>query len=123
VKIITGGFMDNPILLSKKLKDCVILYTNHYLNALGAEKLEDECEALLKMGYENIVINFENTELINSIGISVLIGLIEKMRNFEGNLSFTNLDKTQLETFKMLGLNKYVPIYEKEVEALERISK
>ncbi len=114
--------MDNPILLSKKLKDCIILYTNNYLNALGAEKLEDECEALFKMGHEKILINFENTELINSIGISVLIGIIEKMKHFEGRLSFTNLNKTHTETFNMLGLNKYVPIFENEADALLNIS-
>ncbi len=123
VKKIKGRIMDNPILLSKKLKDCVILYTNNYLNALGAEKLEDECEALFKTGHEKILINFENTELINSIGISVLIGIIEKMKHFEGRLSFTNLNKTHTETFNMLGLNKYVPIFEKEADALSNICK
>ncbi|MFQ5900123.1 MAG: STAS domain-containing protein [Thermodesulfobacteriota bacterium] len=109
---------DKPLSDSKKVGDCIVLYTDGYLNGLGAEKLEDKCETIINGGYRNIVINFGNTEFINSIGISILIGVIEKISKVEGRLSFSNLTKINQETFEMLGLTKYVPIYETEEKAL-----
>lgn len=110
--------MDKPILITKEINDCSIIYANGYLNGLGAERLEDECEAILQKGIKKIILNFKKTELINSIGISILISIIEKTKNVKGHLSFCNLNKIHAETFEMLGLTKYVPVFSSEDEAL-----
>lgn len=105
-------------LVLRKVKDCVVLYTDKYFNADCAEKLEEECNAFIEKGVKVIIINFQNTEFVNSIGISFLISIIENLSSIGGKLSFTNLAKTHTDTFRMLGLTKFVPIYETEEKAL-----
>ena len=115
--------MDRSFVVIKEIGDCGIIYANGYLNGLGAERLEEECEQLLREGIKKIVVNFQKTELINSIGISVLIGIIEKVRSAGGHLGFCNLEKVHAETFEMLGFTKYVPIFPSEEEALISMEK
>lgn len=110
--------MDEGSLVSETLNDYIVLYTNRYLNELCAEKLEEECDAIINKGIKKIIINFKNTELINSIGISILISIIEKLKNKGGVLYFTNLTKTLQQTIHMLGLTKFVSMYETVEEAI-----
>lgn len=102
----------------KAMGDCAVVYSDDYLNAVEGERLEDDCGELLKSGFRKVLIDFSRTELVNSIGISILIGIIEKVRESEGTLLFSSLRKTNVDAFKMLGLTKYVPIFETEEEAL-----
>ena len=105
----------------KVLKDCAIVYSDNYLNAIEGEKLEEECEELLEKGFRKVVIDFTSTELVNSIGISILIGIMEKVKENNGKLLFSSLRKGNIDAFKMLGLTKYVPIYETEQDALDSV--
>lgn len=98
-------------------RDYVIFRTDGYINNLGGEKIEREFEANLKKGYRKFIINFEKTELINSIGISILIGVIEKILESEGKLYFSNLSPVNAEIFEIMGLTKYVPIFNTDEEA------
>lgn len=105
----------------KVLNDCAVVYSDNYLNAIEGEKLEDECEELLEKGFKKVLIDFTSTEIVNSIGISILIGIMEKVRENNGKLLFSSLRKTNMDAFKMLGLTKHVPIYETEEEALHSV--
>lgn len=105
----------------KVFNDCAVVYSDNYLNAIEGEKLEEECEELLEKGFKKVVIDFTSTELVNSIGISILIGIMEKVKENNGKLLFSSLRKANMDAFKMLGLTKYVPIYETEEEALHSV--
>lgn len=113
--------VDNTPLVPTNGKEYTAIYSDRYLNGLCAEKLEEECNALIERGIKKIIINFKNTEIINSIGISVLISIIDKLNNAGGTLYFTNLTKTHKETIQMLGLTKFVPIHDTEEKALSHI--
>ena len=106
---------------SRVVGDVAVLYPQGYLNNIVTEKLEKECGVYLKKGYRKIVLNFNSIEFINSIGISVLLGIIEKVKGSDAGLYFTNVSRLQEETFEMLGLNKYMRIYQSEDEALREI--
>jgi len=110
--------MDRTDLITKDVDDCSVIYATGYLNGLSAEKLEYECDNILKKGIKKVVLDFNNIELINSIGISVLIGIIEKLKKIDGHLCFCNLHKIHSDTFEILGLTKYVPIFASESEAI-----
>ncbi|HEY4619596.1 MAG TPA: STAS domain-containing protein [Nitrospirota bacterium] len=106
----------------RELNECVVIYTDNYLNDIEGEKLEDKCDLFLKRGMRKIVIDFTNTELVNSIGISILVGIMEKIRNKRGILFFSNLRKVNHDIFNMLGLTKHVPIFPTEEEAIRVIT-
>ena len=76
---------------------------------------------LLASGVRRIVINFEETELINSIGISILLGVIESVNGAEGSLVLSNLNASNRELFEMLGLMSHVEMVETEELALIKL--
>jgi len=106
---------------SKIFGSVAILYPKGYLNNLAAEGLEKECDSCISKGIKNVVLNLNGIELINSIGISILLGVIEKVKGTDGTLCFTNLSKLHSETFDMLGLTKYMKVYASEEEALAHL--
>src|SRR5437870_4206713 len=106
---------------ARLIEDAAVIYPGHYLNQLRGESVELECCDLLARGVRRIVINFEETELINSIGISILLGVIEAVNNASGSLVLSNLSSSNRELFELLGLMSHVEMEDTEQAALERL--
>ncbi|HMK44315.1 MAG TPA: STAS domain-containing protein [Dissulfurispiraceae bacterium] len=102
----------------KKVGDAAVVYPQGYLNNVAGESLVQECVTCIEGGTRKIVLNFKRTDLINSIGISMLLSIIEKLLNTGGQLCFTNMNPMLKETFEMLGLSKYISIFDDENDAL-----
>lgn len=103
--------VDGPVLIIK---------TQGYLNDLGAEQVDEVCSEQLENSINKIVINLEQSPLINSIGISILIGVIEAIEEADGALAFTNLTPTNRKTFEMMGLLQFAQAFDKEEEAVAK---
>lgn len=104
-----------------KGEDYAIVATNGYLNQTGGEKLLDECNKLIDAGFKKLIVNFEQTPIINSIGMSILFEIVEKLRELEGALYFCNLRSAIARTFSIMGITQYstiVPDEEAAVAAL-----
>ncbi len=97
--------------------DLAIIRTDGYINNLGAERIEQECDALMERGFRKFIINFAKSPIINSMGLSILIGIIEKMLEINGVLAFTDLTPVNAETMEIMGLTQYAQIYPTESEA------
>ncbi len=107
---------------SRLVKDIAIVYPRGYLNNLSGECLVNECGRHAQAGLKKIVVNFHETDLINSIGISFLLNVMEDLQTAGGTLCFTEMKKVHLDTFEMLGLTKYflfVPDEEAALTALD----
>ncbi|GMR04453.1 MAG: hypothetical protein BMS9Abin23_0351 [Thermodesulfobacteriota bacterium] len=102
----------------RDLGDIVILYARDYINDIEGEKLEEMCETFLKKGVKRIVLDFSNTDLINSIGVSILIGIIERVRELNAQVSFSGLKKVNYDILKLVGLTEHVSIYSTEDAAV-----
>ncbi len=107
---------------SKRVGDVAVLYPHGYLNNIAGEDLVRECNTCLEDRVRKVVLNFSETDFINSIGISLLLGIIEKMKDAGGTLCFTNLSKAYLDTFEMLGLAVYMRIFPEETEAVSYLN-
>ncbi|HLC19131.1 MAG TPA: STAS domain-containing protein [Thermodesulfobacteriota bacterium] len=101
------------------LGDVVILYAENYINDIEGEKLEDMCEAFLKKGAKKILIDFSGTDLINSIGVSILIGLIEKVRDCKAVVFFSGLKKVNYDIIDLVGITRHIQVFNSEDEALK----
>lgn len=113
--------MNKKIKSFKELEGCVVIYTDNYLNDVEGEELENTCDIFLKKGGKKVIIDFASTELINSIGISILIGIMEKIKQAEGVLFFSGLKKINNDIFNALGLTQYVHIFPTEAEAVKNM--
>ena len=98
-----------------------ILETDGYINNLGAEKVVEVCDGLIQDGVKVFVLNLEKSRIINSIGFSILIEVIEKVKELEGKVAFCCVTSTIAKTFRIMGLLKVAEIYETEGEAVEAL--
>jgi anti-sigma B factor antagonist len=93
-----------------------------YLNNLLGEEVEKVVRAKLDDGVRRILINFQGTRMVNSIGISFVIGIVEKVMEREGRMAFCALSRINCDLFRVTGLAKYVRSFDTEKEALDYLS-
>ncbi len=92
---------------SEVKNDCVVIKTTGYVNNLGGQKIIDEFNTYHQNGLNNYILNLAESKVVNSIGISFLIEVIEKLNESKGKLVFTNLDPSVDKTFTIMGLFHY----------------
>ncbi|MBP6001955.1 MAG: STAS domain-containing protein [Pyrinomonadaceae bacterium] len=90
--------------------DKAVVLAGDYLNKLSGETIERECKQRLDAGVKELVVDFSQTEIINSIGISILLGVIDTAANSGAKVVFSDLNEESAELFEMLGLTKHVTI-------------
>lgn len=95
-----------------------IVYASDYLNKLSGERIERECKRQLDAGCQTVVINFRDTELVNSIGVSILMGVIDAAEQSRARLIFADVNSHNASLFEMLGLTRHVSLAKDEDEAL-----
>jgi anti-anti-sigma factor len=99
-----------------------IVYASDYLNKLTGEKIERECRRQLDCGCRALVIDFSDTKLVNSIGISILLGIIDVAEKSGARIVFSEVNHQTVELFEMLGLTRHVVLAKDEREALINLS-
>ena len=102
--------------------DVVIIETSGYLNNIGGEQVAQACYKEIENGKKLFLINLENSKVVNSIGVSILIEIIEKLQDVDGKLGYYNLAPIVEKTFNIMGLTKYSSVFSSESEALEGMS-
>ena len=102
--------------------DTAIIYAGDYLNQLSGERIERECQRQLESGCRALVINFRDTELVNSIGVSILMGVIDASERNHARLIFSDVNSHTATLFEMLGLTKHVSLAKDEGEALSLVA-
>ncbi|MBV9242421.1 MAG: STAS domain-containing protein [Acidobacteria bacterium] len=90
--------------------DVAEIFAGDYLNKLTGERIEYECRRRLDDGYRKILVNFSQTEIVNSIGISILLGVIDVAAKNGAEVAFTDVNEHTIELFDLLGLTKHVTI-------------
>ena len=105
----------------KREANYAVLHTEGYVNNPGGEKIANECYKLIGEGIKHFVMDFSKSKVINSIGISILIEIIEKTLEIKGSVSFTGLTSTIAKTFTIMGLTQYAAVYASEGEAVSRL--
>jgi len=99
-----------------------VVYAGDYLNKLTGEKIERECRRQLDSGCRALVIDFGDTELVNSIGVSILLGIIDVAEKNGARVVFSDVNNQTVELFQMLGLTRHVALAKNEQEALSDLS-
>ena len=114
--------MSNFSLSSRSAQNVAVLMPKGYINDMGAVSLERTSEQLLGEGTNTLIVNFSNVQYINTIGVSIFTGMVQKTLEHNSVLYFTNMKKAHREVFEMMGLIKHVKVFAHEEDAL-RFSK
>ena len=98
-----------------------ILYTHGYINNVGGEEIANRAYDLIDGGVRTLLLNLRETKIVNSIGISILIEIIEKMMEKGGRIGFCCLTPVIHKTFQIMGLANYASIYSDEDAAVQEL--
>jgi anti-anti-sigma factor len=105
--------------LTSELKDNkLIINTSGYINNTGGEKIVQEFNK--HNDVNRLILNLEKSNVVNSIGISHLIEIIEILNDRNGKLIFTNMDPIVEKTFTIMGLFKFADKADSVESALEK---
>jgi anti-anti-sigma regulatory factor len=87
-----------------------VIFADDYLSKITGEQIEYECKRRIADGCSELVVNFAKTEVINSIAISILLGVIDNAAKNGAKIIFSEVNEHTLELFEMLGLTRHVVI-------------
>ncbi len=104
---------DEQLQLSKDVlaPDVGLIRAAGYINNEGGQAIADAATDLMDEGCRRLLIDLEGTRIINSIGVSILLEIMEKLLDSNGRLAFCNLTPTIAKTFEIMGLVQYAAIY------------
>lgn len=102
--------------------EVAVIYAGDYVNKLSGQRIERECLLKLEAGCRALVINFRGTELVNSIGVSILLGVIEVAERRGAPVVFSDVSRHTVKLFELLGLTRLVAMADSEEAALATLN-
>lgn len=97
--------MEQPFTLTAEVRDrCLVIATSGYVNNVGGEAIAKEFQHHFENGIREVVINLAQSKVVNSIGMSFLIEIIEQLHEAKGTLVFTDLDPAVEKMLTIMGL-------------------
>ena len=102
--------------------EIIIIKTSGYLNNVGGEKISEACYSEIENGSKYFLLDLENSKVVNSIGVSILIEVIEKIEEINGKLGYYNLAPIVEKTFKIMGISNYSTIFQSKDDAISEFS-
>ena len=113
--------MSTDFHITSELKDdSLILTTNGYINNFGGEKIIQEFSKHQLGEFNRVIMDFGGSKVVNSIGISYIIEIIETLNQNNCKLFFTNLDPTIEKTFNIMGLFQFAEKAETVNDAIKK---
>jgi anti-anti-sigma factor len=88
-----------------------VLKTDGYINNTGGEEIARKAYTLMDEGVSRLLLDLEKTKIVNSIGISILLDILEKVLEKDGRLAFCHLTPTIEKTFHIMGLAQYARLF------------
>jgi anti-anti-sigma factor len=99
-----------------------VLEVAGYINNEGGEAIAKEAARLLEAGQKALLFDLHATRIINSIGISLLLEVLERIIEVHGTLAFCCLSSSIAKTFQIMGLTQYAKIYPDREAALSELA-
>lgn len=98
--------------------DVAVIEAPRYINHEGGQAIRGACERLAAQGVREYVLNLTTCSLLNSVGISFLIDVVEESRRAGGHFAFCGASRTVARTLQIMGLLQAATIHDDEGEAL-----
>ncbi len=112
---------DSPV-RSERHGEVAIVHAGDYLNKLSGERVERECRLRLEEGCRALVVDFRQTGMVNSIGVSILLGVIDAAERAGAPVAFAGANEQAAHIFEMLGLTRHARLAATVEEARAALS-
>ena len=93
-----------------------------YINNEAGEAIAREARRLIESGHSTLLLDLAATRIINSIGISLLLEVLEQILEIKGTLAFCSLSPSISKSFQIMGLSQYTRIFPDRATALTALS-
>lgn len=112
---------ENLELEIKTENDVSTLVVKGYINNLGGERIAEVCYEHIDANTHNFILDLEDCRIVNSIGISILIEVIEKVKELGGKVTFGNANETVAKTFRIMGLLQTAELHASYADAQQSL--
>jgi stage II sporulation protein AA (anti-sigma F factor antagonist) len=100
--------MEQGFSLASEMKDgCLVLATTGYINNTGGEAIAREFAKHFAQGVRKVAMNLAGSKVVNSIGMSFLIEIIDQLNETGGKVVFTNVDPAVEKMLSIMGLFQF----------------
>jgi anti-anti-sigma factor len=89
-----------------------LIRTEGYINNTAGEAISKLFTENPNTNIKNAIFDLEKSKVINSIGISYLLEVMELLNDRNGKIIFINLDPSIEKTFKIMGLFQFAKLSE-----------
>ena len=110
-------------LASERRDDCLVVATTGYINAAGGEAIAAEFQKHFEQGVRKMVIDLAGSKVVNSIGISFLIEIIDQLNDANGRLAFANVDPAVYKMLDIMGLFRFAGRAQSVADAVTSLKK
>lgn len=114
--------MEHEPILTRIENDVMIISIRTDFTIALEKMIRDVYKNSCEKGFKKIIIEFSPENHITSGGIAILISLFGDSIKRDQRIVITGLSDHLRRTFKMVGITRYIDIYENVKEALEGVS-
>lgn len=115
--------MSGEFNIQTELRDNTFLIkTEGYINNTAGEQISKLFTENPNQEIKNAVFDLEKSKVINSIGISYLLEVMELLSERNGKIIFINLDPSIEKTFKIMGLFQFAQLSDSLDSAMKELS-
>jgi anti-sigma B factor antagonist len=91
------------------------------VDVYSAPKLRETIKDIVEQGKNNVVVDLEKVDFLDSTGLGVLVGGLKRVRQQDGELGLICNQEKILRIFRITGLTKVFPIYQSRQDLLTKI--
>ena len=100
----------------------IVVKTHGYLDDAGGQILRQKCVGLIDKGNIYFVFNLQDTQVINSTGLSIILDILVQIIDYsEGEAAICGLSSLTETALKMTGVLTLCESYPSEDEAIQAI--
>ena len=88
-----------------------VIHVESYLNKTGGEALRERVGELLQSHPPSLTLDFSGTKLVNSIGVSFLLEIIEAAEREHTPIEFTGVSADIVDLLGLLGISGRIPVH------------
>jgi anti-anti-sigma factor len=115
--------MNNEFNIQTEIRENTFLIkTEGYINNVAGERISKLFSENPNKEIKNAIFDLEKSKVINSIGISYLLEVIELLNERNGKIIFLNLDPSIEKTFKIMGLFQFAQTSDSLDSAMKQLS-
>ncbi|MCD4812568.1 STAS domain-containing protein [bacterium] len=100
--------------------ECTVIDVEGFLDAYTVAELEETFNRLIKEQKFKLIVNLAKLDYISSAGLGTFMGVIDEIRDNDGDIILINLSPKIFKVFDLLGFSELFEIVDNEAAAVAK---